>query len=250
MPIAREGLREIAILTVALGGGGASAAWAALTVSPWWWLLAIPMLGLWLFGIVFFRDPARTIPTEPGLIVAPADGKVTEVVELDACGGIDGPACKIGIFLSIFDVHINRSPCAGRVVSSQYQPGEFLDARHPESGIRNEANTLTIDAGAGIGNVVVRQVADLVARRIICHLKPGDTVERGQRFGLIKFGSRTELIVARSAGFQPAVRIGDRVAGGISVLMRQVKTPETTTGGPALEDTTPAPAAASQGSRP
>lgn len=223
-PLAQDGLRELLICTAILGGGAGVAVWAALVASSWFWIAAVPLLGLWLFTVAFFRDPQRSIPDGPGLFVSPADGRVTEVSRLDSHEHIDGPALKISIFLSIFNVHVNRSACAGRVVRTDYRPGEFLDARHPECGIRNESNTIVIEPSGGLsGPVVVRQVAGMVARRIVCKVGAGDTLRRGQRIGLIKFGSRTDLVVPTEEGLEAMVRVGDRVKGGSSVLMRLTK---------------------------
>jgi phosphatidylserine decarboxylase len=221
MPLTRDGLRELLISTAIFGVGGAAAVYAALAVSPWYWLLAAPLLIVWLFTLSFFRDPDRTVPAGAGLLVSPADGKVTEITRLERCEGFDGPALRIGIFLSIFDVHINRSPCEGRVAKTQYQAGQFLDARHKDSGARNEANTIIIEPQAGLaGPIVVRQVAGLIARRIVCHVGPGSAVRRGQQVGMIKFGSRTELIVPADRGFEAAVKVNDHVRAGSTILMR------------------------------
>lgn len=221
MPLTRDGLRELLISTFTIGAGGCAAAYAALSASPWWWLLAAPLLIVWAFTLSFFRDPRRVPPSEPGLLVAPADGKVTEITPLESYEGIDGPAVRIGIFLSIFDVHINRSPCDGRVLKTAYQAGEFLDARHRESGARNEANTVIIEPDENMaGPVVVRQVAGLIARRIVCHVGSGMPLRRGQRLGMIKFGSRTELIVPAAAGLQPTVQVGEHVKAGRTIVMR------------------------------
>jgi phosphatidylserine decarboxylase len=219
MTLARDGFKEMAISTIVLGGLAAAGGWAAVTVSPWYLLFAAPLAALWGFSILFFRVPNRSIPTGAGLLVSPADGRITEISRIENDGFIGRPALRIGIFLSVFDVHVNRSPCAGRVVSTQYCPGEFLDARHPECGIRNESNTLVIAPHEFTGPIVVRQVAGLIARRIICRVNPEDSVERGQLFGLIKFGSRTELIAPLDCGLEPAVRVGDHVKGGSSVLL-------------------------------
>ncbi len=228
MTLAKEGLREMLVCTLLFGVSGATCAWAAWSVSWLWAIPAAPLIALWVFCIAFFRDPVRTIPSEPGLLVSPADGKVTEVSRLPTYDGIDGEAWKISIFLSVFDVHINRSPCDGNIVRTDYRPGEFLDARHPESGIRNESNTIIIDPARDgrdptyslRGPVIVRQVAGLIARRIICRVQVGDAISRGQRMGLIKFGSRTDLILPAIAGLEPTVKLNDVVRGGSSVLMR------------------------------
>lgn len=222
MPIAREGLREILIATVLFLVLSAAAAIPAFLVSPWYWIALFPLFDLWVFTLLFFRDPRRKIPDDPGVLVAPADGKVTEITRLTRCEGFPGSALRIGIFLSVFDVHINRVPCAGRVLRTEYHPGAFLDARHPECGVRNEANTIVIDPHDALGGpVVVRQIAGLIARRIICNIKTGERVERGQRLGLIKFGSRTELIVPADCGMEPAVKLNEHVTGGQTIMLRR-----------------------------
>lgn len=221
MRLARDGFREMATTTLTLGVGGGAATWAALSLSALWWIAALPLLGFWLFTIAFFRDPHRRIPTEPGLLVSPADGRVTEVTRLDKYPDIDGPVVRIGIFLSVFDVHINRTPCDARVIRTQHHPGEFLDARHPESGVRNEAVTTVMAPESPVtGPMVVRQVAGFLARRIVCRAKAGDRLQRGERFGLIKFGSRTELILPDVAGLSVDVTVGDVVRGGSTILAR------------------------------
>jgi phosphatidylserine decarboxylase len=172
-------------------------------------------------GVLFFRDPDRPTPVESGVFVAPADGRVTETVVVNHDPWVGGPATRLSIFLSIFDVHINRSPCAGVVRMVEYQPGRFLDARDPQSGSQNEANTIVIDPDEpGISTVVVRQIAGKIARRIVCTVRPGDRLYRGQRIGMIKFGSRTELIIAGQDTCEPVVRVGDKALGALTVMAR------------------------------
>ncbi len=215
MPIAREGLREIALATVVLG----LCAWG---VSLVFWPLAIPLVLVWIWVVLFFRDPARRRSYVGGDLCGPADGTVTEVTELDHHESIGGPAVRIGIFLSLFDVHINRAPCSGRVRQLSYNSGEFLDARNPESGHRNESNTLLIDPDDPMpGPVEVRQVAGLLARRIICHAAPNEHLQIGSRFGLIKFGSRTELIIPRRENTEVLIGVGDKVRAGLTIIARQ-----------------------------
>lgn len=218
MGLARYGFREMILLTVVLGLLAAAAAMLHWTIAA--------MIGVvWLAGLAFFRDPHRTIPSEPDLLVAPADGVVTELTTVDNEPNIGGPATRVGIFLSVFDVHINRSPCNGRVLRSVHRPGEFLDARHPDSGARNESNTLVLDPEGEIpGPIVVRQVAGLIARRIVCAVGPEAVLQRGERFGMIKFGSRTELIVPRDGQWNVAVEIGQKVRGGATVIMKRTVT--------------------------
>ncbi len=158
----------------------------------------------------FFRDPERVPPPDPGLIVAPADGRVDaveEAVPIPAGGGA-GP--RISIFLSVFDVHINRAPCGGVITGSAHAAGAFLDARNPDSALRNE-NRLWLMESPG-GPVRVRQIAGLIARRIVAWKREGETVARGERIGMIRFGSRTDLHLPE--GTQILVKLGDRVRGG------------------------------------
>lgn len=186
------------------------------------WPLAIPFAIVWLWVLSFFRDPRRRRSFAPGELCSPADGRVTEITELDDYPPLGGPAIRIGIFLSLFNVHVNRAPCSGRVRSLAYRAGEYLDARHPEAGIRNESNNMIIDPEGGLpGPVEVRQVAGLVARRIICHARANDQLTIGERFGMIKFGSRTELVIPNAPGCEVLVGIGDDVRAGLSVLARQ-----------------------------
>ena len=215
MLIAKEGFRELTLATLVLGG-------LAYGASLIYWPLAVPFAVVWLWVIAFFRDPARVRSFTPGEFCSPADGTVTEITELESYEGIDGPAIRIGMFLSLFNVHINRMPCAGRVRSISYSAGKFLDARDPDAGGLNESNTVVIDPQAPLcGPVVVRQVAGLVARRIICHAREGQDWTMGARFGLIKFGSRTELILPHTTDTEVNVAIGQKVRAGLTVLVRQ-----------------------------
>jgi phosphatidylserine decarboxylase len=171
----------------------------------------------------FFRDPPRRVPTEPGLVVSPADGKVVEITPLDDHAFVGGPAVRIGIFLSIFNVHLNRSPCAARCVRFEYSPGKYLNALNPRSALENEALTIGLEEPAPPRRrLVVRQIAGAIARRIVCAARPGEELARGEKFGMIKLGSRTELILPDDGTLQVATRIGERVKAGTSVLARFV----------------------------
>ncbi len=215
IPLAKEGLREMTIGTLLLAAAG----WG---LSLLFWPLVVVPLVFWIWLVAFFRDPRRVREYAPGDLCSPADGTITEITELDSYESLDGPVVRIGMFLSLFNVHVNRAPCAGRVRSANHKPGRFLDARHPDCGKLNESNTLIIDPDAPMpGPIAVRQVAGLVARRIICHAKPGDHMTIGYRFGLIKFGSRTELIIPRDEGTEVLCAIGDKVRGGLTILARQ-----------------------------
>jgi len=175
---------------------------------PWWAI--IPFL-LAFFFLWFFRDPERAIPADEGAVVSPADGKITDVSTVRV-GGEE--RLRLSIFLSVFNVHVNRSPISGMVRDVRYQRGKFLDARSEDCAELNEQNIVTVE-GEG-GQVVFKQIAGLLARRIVFNHKRGDLLRRGQRVGLIKFGSRVDIVLDASA--QVSVKVGDVVKGGSSVL--------------------------------
>jgi phosphatidylserine decarboxylase len=175
------------------------------------WPYAIPLLLLAAFCLWFFRDPERQIPAQPGAIVSPGDGKITDVSVVTS-NGI--PRTRISIFLSVFDVHVNRSPIAGVIRNVRYQRGKFLNAMNAISAEENEQNIVTVE---GDGRTVVfKQIAGLIARRIIFNFNVGDRIACGQRVGLIKFGSRVDVLFDADARVE--VKIGDRVKGGASLL--------------------------------
>src|ERR1700689_602501 len=168
--------------------------------SPFW---ALPAVFLAAFFLWFFRDPERVIPAEAGALVSPADGKITDVSPLT----VDGlRRVRISIFLNVFDVHVNRSPISGVIREVRYQKGKFLNAMNPASATQNEQNTVTVEADGQ--TVVFKQIAGLLARRIVFTKKPGDRVDCGERVGLIKFGSRVDVLFDASA--RVSVRVGDR----------------------------------------
>jgi phosphatidylserine decarboxylase len=174
------------------------------------WIAAIPVLFA-LFFLWFFRDPTRRIPSGPGEVVSPADGVVTEADWIETAGG---SRFRISIFLNVFDVHVNRAPVGGTVKAVEYREGAFLNAMKPECGLLNEQTLVVIDAGGY--EVSYKQIAGLLARRIVCPVKPGQRLERGERVGMIKFGSRTDVLLPGDAS--PRVRTGMRVKGGSTVL--------------------------------
>jgi phosphatidylserine decarboxylase len=181
-------------------------AWATGT---WYWSI-VPVL-LAAFFLWFFRDPQRNIPKGEGLIVSPADGVVTETARIDTP---EGQRQRISIFLNVFDVHVNRSPIAGEITAVRYQTGKFLNTMNQECAERNEQNIVTV-RGEGI-EIVFKQIAGLIARRIVFNYREGDKIERGQRVGLIKFGSRTDVILPADADIR--VKTGQRVKGGASIV--------------------------------
>ena len=188
---------------------------AALTWLTGAWVWGIAPILLAAFFLWFFRDPHRTIPAGKGLIVSPGDGLVTETASITTP---EGTRQRISIFLSVFDVHVNRAPIGGTVSHVHYQKGQYLNAMNPASAERNEQSVITLrgqgpDAGF---EITFKQIAGLLARRIVCRCTEGQTVERGQRVGLIKFGSRVDVLLPANADLQ--VKVGDRVKGGASVL--------------------------------
>lgn len=213
MGLTRYGFREWFTITVVAALVGVGAAWM-----HWWWALAGVVL-VWLALVAFFRDPwgRRPATTSPNDMVSPADGKISAVLTADHHAATQGPATVVRIFLSVLDVHLNRFPCDGTVSEVVYTPGKYLDARTEESAKVNESllTVLQIASGERLG---VRQVSGAIARRIVCPLQPGSRARRGARFGMIKFGSTTELILPRPADVNVHVRVGDRVVGGVTIL--------------------------------
>lgn len=215
IPLARWGLGEVVIM------GGLFLLLAVLLLSSSWPLLAVLPVLLFAFVLYFFRDPHRHVPQEPGLFVAPADGTVAEVTHVDHDAFIGGPAVRIGIFLSVFNVHINRASLRSKVLRMEYNPGLFLNALDPASAMRNENLWIGFQAVEEPEcRYVVRQIAGLIARRIVCELRPGEIVPRGHKFGMIKLGSRTELIVPKDENCHIEVEVGDRVQGGATIMAR------------------------------
>ncbi|KMP12462.1 phosphatidylserine decarboxylase [Candidatus Nitromaritima sp. SCGC AAA799-C22] len=203
IPIAKEGYMFILPLGVL-----AILFWALLLP----WVAAFFGLGF-LFVTWFFRDPERPIPNEPNVVVSPADGKVVEIIsEKDP---ILGETCtRISIFLSVFNVHVNRVPIGGTIEETRYNPGKFLAAFNHKASLDNEQNVILINNGRV--NVLVKQIAGLIARRIICWANKGDTYELGQRYGLIRFGSRVDILLPENSKL--SVACGDKVSGGRSVI--------------------------------
>lgn len=188
---------------------------AALKVCPP--AAVVPVIGL-AFTAYFFRDPRRVVPEGERNVVSPADGRVTDVTEVRLADFGEVPMLRIGIFLSVLDVHVNRAPCAGEVRRIAYTPGKFHTAFAPDAGEVNEANAIRLATSAG--DVLVRQIAGLIARRIVCDLGEGQKVERGQKIGMIKFGSRTELYLPKDRVADVCVTVGQKVRGASSIVAR------------------------------
>lgn len=186
---------------------------AAVWLSMW---LALIFLLLFLFTVAFFRDPERKVPTDPNLIVAAADGTVMDITESDENQVLKMKVRRVGIFLSIFDVHTNRAPIDGRVIYREHRKGLYLDARRPECSEKNESMTWAFENP--YVTIVVRQITGAIARRIVAWAKIGDELKKGDRFGMIRFGSRTELYLPLNA--ELLVKTGDHVFGGSTIIAR------------------------------
>ncbi|GBD36177.1 Phosphatidylserine decarboxylase proenzyme [bacterium HR36] len=226
VPLAPLGLCEIVVASLVAAGV------VALSLFGWYrwnwasWLSAglsgIAALA-WCQTLWFFRDPERPIPQEPGILVSPADGLVTHVDVVPDPDFPEGRALRISIFLSIFDVHINRTPCTGRVIDRRYYPGRFGNALWVSVAESNEQFWTDLEESETGQRIRVKQIAGAIARRIVNWLRAGEQVERGQRIGLIKFGSRTDLLVPVNGGWEARVGPGQRVYGGTTILLSRQK---------------------------
>jgi phosphatidylserine decarboxylase len=183
----------------------------AYTIS--WWITGTVFFLLAVFVFSFFRDPERIIPATSGAIVSPADGRVVVLKDEDFAGR---PGKRISVFLAIWNVHVNRAPAAGTISAMEYRPGKFLAAMLERASLENEQNVFTLKTDAG--DMVFKQIAGLIARRVVSWKKPGDTVARGERIGLVRFGSRVDIWLPKEA--EILVRVGENVKGGSSVLAR------------------------------
>ena len=196
-----------------------------------WVIVATVLACLALFVFSFFRDPERAIPSEPGAIVSPGDGRVVVVTDEDYAGL---PGKRISIFLAVWNVHVNRAPAAGIITKMEYRPGKFLAAMRERASMENEQNVFTLSTDAG--EMVFKQIAGLIARRVVSWKKAGERVARGERIGLVRFGSRVDVWVPRDADI--LVRVGENVKGGSSVLAHWL--PKTSTSSLGREQTSDA----------
>ena len=212
LPFARWGLAEMQIF------GWPLLALTVLLGYFCWYLAWIPAV-LFCLVVWFFRDPPRKVPQVAGIHVSPADGKICEITRLDHDEFIGGPAVRVGIFLSIFNVHLNRTSAASRVIALKYSRGEFLNALNPQSALRNENIWIGLEeTEPPRRRFIVRPIAGAIARRIVCVLRTGDELARGEKFGMIKLGSRTELILPEEENLQICVKVGERVKAGSTII--------------------------------
>jgi phosphatidylserine decarboxylase len=205
IPVVREGL--VFIFPVL---GISVFLWILGTVA-WAWFFSL----LTVFVIIFFRDPERSIPEGEKAILSPADGKIIRIEPCTEERFLKGPAVKVSIFMSVFNVHINRIPLSGRIVEAMYRPGKFVSANLDKASAGNEQNALFLETGHGVRLVFV-QIAGLIARRIVCWVRKGDSVERGHRFGMIRFGSRMDVYLPPNTQIQ--ARLGQKAYGGQTIL--------------------------------
>ena len=190
---------------------------------PLWGIVAVEVVlaVVFIWALMFFRDPKRNCPQDSSLLLAPADGLITEIETIEETSFIGGPALRIGIFLSIFDTHINRAPCNVRIEKITYKKGKYLNAMNPKSGRLNESNDLELTrTDIPKDKLIVRQISGAIARRIVCATAEGRKLSGGERFGMIKFGSRTELYVPARENTKCLVKIGDKVRAGLTPLVK------------------------------
>jgi len=213
IPLAKYGLRELIIFGIpcAIGIG------FSIVLFPW--IVPVPLFIL-SFLLNFFRDPNRTTPQGYGLIIAPADGTVSHIVPVFEENYLKCDTTKISIFMSVLNVHVNRVPVHGRVEFIKHTKGKFLDARDDECFSSNENNIMGVSLIGSPIKIAVKQIAGKIAKRIVCACKIGDVFEQGQRFGMIKFGSRVEVFVPNSVKFEVLVMVGDKVTAGKTILGR------------------------------
>ena len=203
IPIAKEGYMFILPLAVLTG-----IFWAL----SWFWVTGL-FVGLFLFVTWFFRDPERSVPEDPNAIVSPGDGKIVEIIsEKDPL--LDEAYTRVSIFLNVFNVHVNRVPISGKIQATRYNPGKFLNAASHKASLDNEQSAILLNNGHV--TILVKQIAGLIARRIVCWAEEGDEYQRGQRFGLIRFGSRVDIFLPEGTDIK--VEIGDIVSGGSSII--------------------------------
>jgi len=215
LPISRYGLREVFLFTSLLS---LLFLLSLYLLSPTSLKITGPLfLTAIAFVFYFFRDPERPILKDERKLLAPADGRVMEIALVEEKEFLHKEATKISIFMSLFDVHVNRIPCSGRVEYLSHQDGRFLDARRKEASLENECNFIGLVADGG-RRLLVKQVAGIIARRIVCPLSTGDYLEQGQRFGMIKFGSRAEVFIPKGIPCKVLVKEGQKVKAGLTIL--------------------------------
>ena len=225
VPLTKYGLPQVVIYPAAVLVFMIVLWFGAHPTTPVWVVhyVEIALGAVFIWSLTFFRDPERAVPQDKNVLLAPADGKITDIETVDENVFIGGKAIRVGIFLSIFDVHINRAPCKVRIEKINYKKGSFTNAMRPESGRVNESNDLWMTRlEPPCDKLIVRQISGAIARRIVCGVNEGGGLVGGQRFGMIKFGSRTELYVPVSENARCLVSIGDKVKAGLTPIIRYI----------------------------
>jgi len=204
MPIAVEGLKLIIPLAI----------FTVLMFFLDWKIVGFILLAITVFVLFFFRDPQRTIPQGNGVVVSPGDGKVIVIKDIYETDYLKQTVKQISIFLSVFNVHVNRAPISGTIESVKYNPGKFHIAALEKASLENEQTAMVIADGSR--KILVKQIAGIIARRVICYFKPGDVIKMGERYGLICFGSRVDIFLPKDSEIK--VKLGDRVKGAINII--------------------------------
>ncbi|UCC97719.1 MAG: phosphatidylserine decarboxylase family protein [Phycisphaerales bacterium] len=223
IPLTRYGWPQVAVYPAIVVAVMVVLPLGAMSWFPRWAILSAEgvLAAILIWALMFFRDPERSCPSDTTLLLAPADGRITDVEQVEANSFIMGPVLRIGIFLSIFDVHINRAPCKVKVETINYKKGRYKNAMNPESGRVNESNELSlVRMDNPPDRLIVRQISGAIARRIVCQTAAGRELAGGEKFGMIKFGSRTELYVPAREDVKCLVRIGDKVKAGQTALIK------------------------------
>jgi phosphatidylserine decarboxylase len=223
IPLTKYGWPQFVVFPVIILGAMLLCLLVGLRYWPMWaiYISEAIIAVLLILVLSFFRDPQRQVPTDGQLILAPADGTITDIETIDEESHIGGPAVRIGIFLSIFNTHINRAPCNVKVEKVTYKKGKYKNAANPESGRINESNDLNlVRTNKPDDKLILRQISGAIARRIVCVAKEGEHLKAGEKFGMIKFGSRTELYLPLSDEISTLVKKGDKVKAGETILVR------------------------------
>lgn len=205
IPVAKEGWPFILIsLASVIAAWFSGVRWIELLLAP-----------VFVFVVAFFRDPERIVPVDENSIVSPADGRVIKIEKVFEGRLLKGDALKISIFMNVFNVHVNRAPASGRVAKILYNPGKFFNASLDKASMENEQNALLLECGPG-RRLMFNQIAGLIARRIVCRVKAGDSLKKGERFGMIRFGSRLDVYIP--AASRVNIKINDKVKAGTSIV--------------------------------
>ncbi|MBN1796115.1 MAG: phosphatidylserine decarboxylase family protein [Sedimentisphaerales bacterium] len=223
IPLTKYGLPQVVMIPAIILAVMLLCLFAGFHLAVKWPVLIIEsiLFVLLIFVLSFFRDPERTAPNDAAALLAPADGRIMDIETVEGNSFIEGKAVRIGIFLSIFNTHINRSPCRVKVEKIEYKKGKFKDARNPAAGKVNESNDLfLVRRNEPADKLIVRQISGAIARRIVCEAAEGDELDAGEKFGMIKFGSRTELYIPMRENIQCMTKVGDKVKAGLTVLAR------------------------------